>query len=92
MKIAKIVIASAFIISGSMLSGCYFNNDSKGGGNVVTDGGNNETPNGDGNTVLLTDLIDNIFQQDRDSEPVAIEGLDIDDNSDEVSFNYLVVQ
>ncbi|MEQ3762474.1 MAG: hypothetical protein ABNH15_05390 [Alcanivorax sp.] len=41
-------------------------------------------------SVLLTALVDDLFQQSADSESVEIQNLDIVDNADEYSFDYLI--
>jgi hypothetical protein len=41
-------------------------------------------------SVFLTALVDDMFQQSADSESVEIKDLDIVDNADEFSFDYLI--
>lgn len=41
-------------------------------------------------SVLLTKLVDDMFQQSADSDAVEIQSLAIVDNADEFSFDYLI--
>lgn len=49
-----------------------------------------DSNNSNATSVLLTALVDDLFQQSADSESVEIQNLDIVDNADEYSFDYLI--
>ncbi len=77
MKMTTQFILSTLAASTLLLSGCsdVFDDDKK---------------RSDPNRVTLAGLVDDIFYADAESEPVAINDLIIDDNTDQYSFDYLL--
>jgi hypothetical protein len=70
----------------ALLSACYDRDSNNSNATVDLDVSDQDPDT----SVLLTALVDDLFQQSADSESVEIQNLDIVDNADEYSFDYLI--
>ena len=80
----KLITLFVPAVLATVLSACSDNKSSSEQAAVVDDVVDSATE------LLLTELVDDIFLASENSEPVKVGELEIVDNADEYSFNYLL--
>ncbi len=79
----RILIGTGLLTCSLTLTAC-FDNDNKSSKSLTPE------PEPAVEVVMLTGLIDRIFQQDANAEPESLDNIEIQDNADAQSFTYLL--